>query len=243
MIEPTVLNPANGQVVHPEYQYTYDKYGDELSSTDALGNATTYTYDPFGDELSETLPMVQKESWVYNSLGQLTSYTDFDGNVADYAYDSLGRLATKTIYAFTNLSSPYDTVTYAYNINYDLQGDYHDTVADSLVGTTDREYDVNGAADRLSSPQGTISYAYDPATGWETEVSSPDPVPGTLDNDIHYAYDDAGELTSVTVNSLDDAVLSTPLVTSYTYDLDGNVVATANANGTTECVHTIGSTG
>src|SRR5260370_2184628 len=103
--------------------------------------------------LSQTLPLSQKEDWTYNSLNQLTAFTDFDGNLTDYTYDSLGRLSTKTIYAYTNLTTPYDTVTYAYNVNYDAQGDYHDTTTDSLRGTPDTEYDVNANFIPLPSPQ------------------------------------------------------------------------------------------
>ena len=38
----------------------------------------------------------------------------------------------------------------------------------------------------------------------------------------------------MTVTSLDDQKLATPLVTSYSYDLHGDLVYTQNANGTTE---------
>ena len=160
----------------------------------------------------------------------MTSQTDFDGNVTDYSYNSLGQLSTKTVYASSNLGTPYETVTYAYNVNYNAQGDYYDTVTDSLGGTTDTEYDANGhvIAITTTSPQSSaIAYNYDPATGSEIEES-------TANTDIHYAYDAAGELTSVTVTRLDGQPLSAPLVTTYAYDLDGNLISTQNANGTTE---------
>ena len=137
------------------------------------------------------------------------------------------------MYAYGS-NTAYETVTHAYNVNYDAQGDYHDTVTDSLAGTTDYEYDVNGNLIKLTSPQGTVNYSYDLAAGVETKVSSPDPVTGTLDTDIHYVHDAAGELISVTVNSLDDTTLSSPLVTTYGYDLDGNLVSTQDANGVVE---------
>ena len=72
-----------------------------------------------------------------------------------------------------------------------------------------------------------MNYAYDLATGNKIEV-------WTTNTDIHYAYDQAGELTTVTVTKLDGQTLSSPLVTMYGYDLDGNLVSTLNANGTTE---------
>ena len=41
-------------------------------------------------------------------------------------------------------------------------------------------------------------------------------------------------MKTVTVTKLDGQTLDTPLVTAYSYDLDGNLVYTQNANGTTE---------
>ena len=42
-------------------------------------------------------------------------------------------------------------------------------MTDSLTGVTDSEYDVNGDLIMLTSPQGTIKYTYNLATGLETE--------------------------------------------------------------------------
>ena len=46
---------------------------------------------------------------------------------------------------------------------------------------TSSTYDVNGNLITIASPQGTAHYAYDPATGRETEVS-------TSNTDVQYAY-------------------------------------------------------
>jgi RHS repeat-associated protein len=227
VIEPSVINPTTGESVSPTYAYAYDIYGDQTSTTDALGNTTTYTFDSQGDMRSETLPMGQTESWDYNGAGELTEQTDFDGNVIDYAYNDLGQVTLKTVYAYNDLTTPYETVGYEYNVNNTSDGSYQDIVQDSLAGTTTSTYDVNGNLIQIASPQGTIDYAYNAATGEETEVS-------TSDTDTQYGYGQAGELTTVTVTELQGATLSTPLVTSYSYDLDGNLVLTQNANGTTE---------
>jgi RHS repeat-associated protein len=161
-------------------------------------------------------------------VGQTLTFTDFDGNVTDYnTYDVLGRLTKKTIYAYTNLTSPYETVTYAYNINYTPQGTYQDTVTDSLSGLTTSTFDVNGNLIQITSPQGTVNYSYDPATGNEIEVS-------TTNTDTRYGYDQAGEMNTVTVAKLDGQTLASPLVTDYGYNLNGELVSTQDANGTTE---------
>ncbi|MHB1524597.1 MAG: putative Ig domain-containing protein, partial [Candidatus Dormibacteria bacterium] len=236
VIEPSVTNPVTGNPANPTYRYTYDTYGNMTSMTDALGRTTSYAYDAYGHKLSETLPMGQTETWAYNGLGQMTSFTDFDGNVTDYTYTTTGtpgvapgQLEQETIYAAGNLSTPYDTITDTYGQgNPNSQGSYTDTVSDSLSGaTTSSTYDVNGNLVQITSPQGTINYTYDPATGLETGVS-------TSNTSIQYGYDQAGELTTVTTSKLDGATLTTNLVTTYGYDLDGGLVSTQNANGTTE---------
>ena len=142
-----------------------------------------------------------------------------------------GQLETKTVYAYNNLTTPYETVAYEYNQSYTPQGSYQNIVNDSLSGVTTSTYDVNGNLVQIASLQGTINYTYDEATGEETEVSTTNTV-------TQYGYDQAGEMKSVTVTKIDGQPLNTPsnppLVTSYSYDLDGDLILTQNANGTTE---------
>jgi hypothetical protein len=78
------------------------------------------------------------------------------------------------VYAYTNLTTTYEAVTYQYNVNYTPQGSYQDIVDDSLSGVTTSTYDVNGNLVELQSPQGTINYNDndDPATGEENAVST-----------------------------------------------------------------------
>ncbi len=148
-----------------------------------------------------------------------------------------GQLEQETIYA-AGSQTAYETITYQYHANEDSKGDYHDIVSSTTgVGTTttDSEYDVNGnliqitttepAASNVKNTQ--IDYTYNLATGEETGVS-------TGDTSIQYGYDQAGELTSVTVNELNDQPVAPSLVTSYTYNSDGDLSTTQNANGTTE---------
>jgi RHS repeat-associated protein len=252
VIEPAVLDsdpssPTYGQTVNPTYTYTYDPYGNLSSITDAKGRVTSYTYDQFGHKLTEKLPMSQTESWGYNTLGQLTSFTDFNGDVTQYTYYTSstsgvipGSLETETIKAPNGTT--YDTITYTYGEDGpDGQGNYTNTVSDTLGNSIQDTYDVNGNLVRIKSavptPAGTsnftINYTYDPATGRETGVS-------TSNTNIQYTYDQAGEMLTATATVLDGKTLQntqgtpTPLVTSYAYDLDGRLASTQNANGTIE---------
>jgi RHS repeat-associated protein len=227
VVLPAVTNPANGQSVRPTFQYTYDVYRNLTSVQDPLQHKTAYQYDEFGQKVSETLPMGQAETWAYNAPGQLTTATDFDGNQAKYQYDALGRVQRKDLYLASNLTAPSETDTYTYQ-NWDGNGDggYTNTVT-GPGGTTTSQYDVHGNLVSVASPQGTINYSYDLATGRETEVS-------TANTDIQYAYDQEGRLSTVTTTKLDGATLGTPLVTTYGYDLNNNLVSTSLPNGTSE---------
>ena len=226
VLRPAVTNPANSQTVRPTYIYGYDAYGNLTSVTDPLSHKTMYGYDALGNKVSETLPMGQSETWTFNSLNQLVSTTDFNGQKINYAYNTLGRVTQKQEYP-QGSTLPTVTVTYSYN-NPDTNNDggFYDTVT-TPDGTTTNFYDVNGNLVKITSPQGTINFTYDPATGSEVAVT-------TGNTDIRYAYDDLGRMTTVTVDKLDGISLSTSLVTRYTYDLNNDIIGTSFPNNTSE---------
>ena len=159
-------------------------------------------------------------------FGELTQSTDFDGNVIDYEYNDLGSTygSRQLEKDGLRLHEPDHTLRdrrrTSTTSKLHADGSYQDIVDDSLSGVTTSTYDVNGNLVELQSPQGTINYTYDPATGEEIGVS-------TSNTDTQYSYDQAGEMKSVTVTELDGQPLDTPsnppLVTSYSYDPDGNL--------------------
>ena len=178
----------------------------------------------------------QTETWTHDSLGQETNFVDFDGNETDYTLygtgstdGSPGQLEAKTVKYPSGTA--YETVTYEYNQSYTPQGSYQDIVDDSLCGITTSSYDVNGNLVELQSPQGTINYTYDPAAGEEIGVS-------TSNTDTQYGYDQADEMTSVTVTELQGATLATPLVTSCSYDADGNTLTVTGSGSASSATYT-----
>ena len=91
VILPAVPDPQNGgKLTSPEYQYTYDMYGDVLTETDPLGRVTTFVYDAYGRQLSETTPDGETSYTTYNAAGQIATQTDFKGQITATLYDSLG---------------------------------------------------------------------------------------------------------------------------------------------------------
>jgi RHS repeat-associated protein len=227
--QPAVIN-ASSQSVRPVTTYGYDQYGDQTSITDANGHVTTFTYDAFGHQLTETLPGGATETSTYNSFGDLDTQTDFDGNVTKYIYDyeqtggtMLGRLMEVDYYP-----AGFNTIQTEVTYHYDALG-RQDKVIETTNGGAPREtdtiYDAQGNVTSVSSPEGTINYTYNAATGLETSVS-------TSQSETDFGYDAMGRLQTVTESKRAGVVLSTPTVSTYAYDSNtGNTLSLTITSG------------
>ena len=120
-----------------------------------------------------------------------------------YRYDALGRTWQVTEYANSNLTTP------------------------SRPATTTLYDPVTGSVASVASPEGTIRYEYQPATGRPARTWS-GANPGLPDTDTRYDYDAQGRLWHVTAASLPGSP-----VTTYGYDAVGNLKTVALANGVT----------
>jgi YD repeat-containing protein len=221
--EPAVANALNGGTMTvPHTHYDYDSSGNEIDQIDAKGNVTTWTFDENGNELSRTLPDGETETFTYNQYGQEATHTDFDGNVANYSYFAsgphAGMLAEVGYIAAAGSGKADQYVTYTYNAL-----GQQATVTDAS-GTTTDSYDTQGNLIEQQTPEGTIWYVFNPATGQETESY-------TNYTDTLYGYNNQGELTTVTADKLNGGVLTTSLVIAYTYDAAGNKLAETLPNG------------
>ena len=182
MLLPPIV--VGGSTVRPGYQYAYDQFGNRVSTKDPLGHDTSFQFDTFGNQVSETLPSVTGQptavkTATFNSLGQLATSADFKGQITAYSYDDIGRIKSKTYYTSATdyqAGNVADQTTYAYDI---VESDgVHSTVTDS-AGVTDTLYDGEGRVIKVTSPQGTLNYKYDPATGEHIET-------WTSNSDIKY---------------------------------------------------------
>src|SRR5262249_13580006 len=159
-ILPAVADPRQGgALVHPEYHYRLDAFGNVMQVTDPLGRVTLIGYDTQGRELTRTLPQGQPEAFQYDDAGRGNRPTDFDGQVMGYVYDTQSRLSEQRLYSSVdraNAGQPDVTLT----MTYDLMGRLH-TVYDPRYGLTTYTYDADGHVATLEEPSGTIHYSYD----------------------------------------------------------------------------------
>jgi RHS repeat-associated protein len=222
VVQPAVFDPVTNATVNPTTQYGYDAYGDLTSIRDAKGRLTQFTFDQFGHQLTHTLPLGQTESWTFDAFGRTATHTDFKGQLTQYHYDALGRVDTKTFYA-AGSSTAGETVAYQFDTLNRLS-QVTDTVGSS-TRTTQYGYDLDNRLTSVTTPEGTVNYAYDPATGRHTRTY-------TANSDVSYGYDQLGRVQTVTVTKQNGLTLGTALVTTYFYTHVGTIDHVTYPNGT-----------
>lgn len=200
------VTDALGQVT----RYAYDELGNLVAQTDAAGSTTRFEYDGRGRRTRRTLPLGQVETFTYDLAGNVTSRTDFRGQTTAYVYDSLNRLIAKT--SDPSLGEP--TVTFSYTPT-----GRRATMADAS-GTTAYAYDDRDRLLSKATPQGTLTYVYDPVGNLVGLRSS-----NANGAAVDYAYDAANRLTSLVDRRLASGT------TAYTYDAGGNVAGVTAPNG------------
>jgi YD repeat-containing protein len=221
--QPAVANPSGSGTVNPHTQYVYDAAGNEVEQIDAKGNITTFTYDEYGNQIGETLPDGESDSASFNSLGQETQSVDYDHNTASYTYYSTYGSGAYTgdveKIVYTGSGQTPDTVTYTYTST----GQEH-TVTDTFDGTTTYTYGAYGNQTQVASPQGTVNYVFDPATGLLIETWT-GTSQASAETDTLYGYTSQGQLASVSEAVIDG---QPPVGVSPTvrYDADGNALPT-----------------
>jgi RHS repeat-associated protein len=200
-------------------QYTYDGYGNVLTSTDANGNTNTYTYDGNNNILSRSAQLngsAVTTSYTYNSFGEVLTMTDPLGNTTTNTYDANGNLLTVSSPAPNGQTSP-SVTQFAYNTLGELT-----QITDPLSHITTLTYYPTGLIQSITDAQNnTTSYTYD-ARGNRTGVI--DPINGSA-HPTTFTFNVMNHLTGITYPDGTSG--------SFTYDYRGRRITATDQNGKT----------
>src|SRR5262249_1229741 len=146
----------------------------------------------------------------YEQAGNLVARTDSNGRTTTYAYDVRDRLTQMT--PDPVLGDP------LVRFEYDDAGN-RASMTDG-TGTTNHSYDARDRLLEKATPQGTLSYTYDPTGNLASMRSS-----HTDGVWVEYTWNAANQLETVTDRRID------PGVTRVTYDDAGRRAGMTNPNG------------
>src|SRR5882724_2192761 len=161
-------------------------------------NPTFYTYDQL-DDLLKVSQGVQTRSYVYNSLGQLTSATLPESGATAYTYTNFGLVYQRTDARSVVTTYSYDGLNRPSTVSYNTTG----TTA-ATTPTVTFYYDEGGAAanamgrlTHFTDGVGSETYTYN-SLGQTLSLSK---IISGVTYPASYAYNLAGELTSITYPS------------------------------------------
>ncbi|WP_162606077.1 DNRLRE domain-containing protein, partial [Jiangella aurantiaca] len=196
--------------VSPEgraWSFGYDAVGNLTSVTDPAGTATATAGD-------------YTTTYAYDGFGQLLDATDANGNLTQYRDYGPTGFPGRIV----------DALTRATEFTYDDRGNVL-TVTDANDNTSTQGYDVFGRPGESQVPKDADAGVY---------IVTPAPVYDANDNVVEatapngavttYTYDPADRMLTTTLPA--DEAGDPARVSSYEYDLVGNLLAATEPNGT-----------
>ena len=189
-----------------QYSFTYDQFGNVISTSVGSRSLSTNTYESNNGNLSSVeYGNGFRKSYAYNNFGQTTSVMLNDSNAFTWKYAS----SSEPVSHIDNVNG------LKYNYTYDTTGRLvRQTVADKTSGAskykTEYDYDLNNNLTKFTNSANGVSfvqrYTYDKdnaVTKYDINASR---------NKV-YSYDGLGRLNGVTLNT------NTPVKSNYTYHL------------------------
>jgi RHS repeat-associated protein len=224
--DPATLGTA--AITKPDLQTdtaTYDLRGNQLSTTDSLGNRLTYTYNSLSEPLTVQDPMGVVTTYTYDSNGNpLTSSTPLVGSnsnqITTYTYSDTNHPGDVT--AVTDPTNR--TVTYTY----DSYGDVASST-DPLTNKTTYVYDSLGRMTSAVSPLGNVTGG-NPAAYTTTytynAARQPLTITDPLGHQVVNQFDVGGRITQSTDGNGN--------VTKFSFDLLGRPTSSTAGYGTAQ---------
>jgi RHS repeat-associated protein len=221
-------NVTGGNPSQYTTSYTYDGYGDGLTTTDPMGNVTTNVYDGNRNRTSVTDANHHATTYTFDLVNELTQVTRPDGSTSKTAYDLNGNVASQTDGLNNSTTYSYDTIGRM------------TSMTDALGRTTTYGYGSSGYASSVLDPSNRItSYAYDAGGRLTSVIYSDAKTPN-----VALAYDARDERTSMSdgtgmstftydsLHRLTKAVNGANVAVSYAYDLNGQLTSVTYPGGT-----------
>jgi RHS repeat-associated protein len=211
--------------------FQYDANGNMIGSTDERNNSTTYSVNSQGIAAGHTDPLGKSDVVSFDSSGRPTRFIDRMGQVSGVTYDARGRVVSLGFGASASAPTSYtSTITYSYKANTDLV----EQVVDSSTGTIAYEYDALDRMTKETTPQGSVSYTYNPDGSRSSMTVLGQPT-------VQYAYDVGGRLRQMIqgtqavtfvydgANRRTSATLANGVVATYGHDAAGQLTSIAYA--------------
>ncbi|MBE9080511.1 hypothetical protein IQ241_25055, partial [Romeria aff. gracilis LEGE 07310] len=221
----SIHDDRSGKITRIDYYQAKDR----IAIKNSIGLVHTYSFDQLGRKTQISIQdgsNTYTTNYSYDRLGRLDQLTDGGGKlIVDYDYHSAtGRLAKET-----NGNGTY--TAYSYDLAGQLTSLVNSRADDTVNSRFDYTYDSLGRRTAVATLDGTWSYTYDLAgqlTGAVFASTNPD-IPS---QDLTYVYDAAGNRIQSIVNGVAENYSANNLnqyesagTTTYSYDLDGNLVA------------------
>lgn len=209
-----------------------DNSGLPLQTIDGEGRSVYRSFDGFGQLLVSSNALGSAVRYGYDTKGNLTARTNADGKITQYTYNARGALTAVAYAGKTNTlvrdvldrsTRVYDNAGFDFSMSYDPMGRLLSAKDNTTNRATSYFYDSAGNMTNKTNPDGVAYYSYD-ALGHVCRIQEGSVI------QTNY-YDDAGRLAWSSNNN--------QIVTTYGYDLTGNVLNQMTLWNNTPCYSTI----